>query len=140
MSVRLIFDGLNELRDGLQKLPADLAAKAGRVVQDTARQVGQEVQLNYPRGKTGNLKRGVRVTFTNTNVSTSGLVRSGAPHAHIFENGTARRQTTTGANRGAMPKGPTDELVGPRAGRARKRMIEGLTEIVREAGFEVSGS
>lgn len=140
MAVRLIFDGMDELREGLRKLPQELAQKAGQVVQATARQMGQELQLNYPRGKTGNLKRGVRVTFDVSNVSTRGVVRSAAPHAHLFENGTARRQTTRGANRGAMPKGPTDELVAPRASRARKRMVEQLIAIVHEAGLETGES
>lgn len=140
MSVRLLFEGMNELRDALQALPADLAQKAGLVVQATARQVAEEVVTNYPRGKTGNLKSGVRVTVEGSAVSVRGIVKSTAPHAHLFEYGTARRQTQSGANRGVMPKGPTDELVGVRAGRARKRMVEQLIAIVQEAGFTVDQS
>ncbi len=140
MSVRLTFDGLNELREGLSHLPQELAQKASLVVSATANQVGQEVQANYPT-HTGALKRGVRVTVDGSNVSTRGIVRSAAPHAHLFEYGTGRRQTRTGANRGVMPQAPADERVGPRASRARHRMVEQLIEIVKEAGpFEVSQS
>ncbi len=138
-SVRLTFEGINELRAGLQKLPQELTEKAARVVQATARQVGQEVQLNYPRGRTGNLKAGVRVSIEgSTSVSAKGIVRSAAPHAHLYENGTSRRQTNSGANRGRMPQGPTESRVGPRASRARRRMYEQLIEIVQEAGLTVT--
>ncbi len=137
MGVRLNFEGLSELRDGLSRLPQELAAKAASVVQTTAEQVGQEVQANYPT-HAGNLKRGVRVTVSGTNVSTVGIVRSASPHAHLFEYGTTRRQTRTGANRGVMPQAPADERVGPRASRARKRMVDRLIAIVEEAGLTVS--
>ena len=137
MTVRINFEGLNELREGLSRLPQELAAKAATVVQQTAEQVGQEVQANYPT-HTGNLKRGVRVTVDGSNVSTRGIVRSASPHAHLFEYGTVRRQTRTGANRGVMPKAPDDERVGPRASRARRRMVDRLVAIVEEAGLTVS--
>lgn len=133
-------DGMQEFREALRKLPVELATKAGQVVQATARQVSDEVQANYPRGKTGNLKRGVRVTLEGSAVSSRGIVRSTAPHAHLFEDGTGRRSTRSGANRGVMPKGPTDQLMGVRAGRARNRMVEQLVAIVQEAGFVVSQS
>ncbi len=137
MGVRINLDGMNELREGLSRLPQELTAKAALVVSATAQQVGQELQANYPR-KTGALKRGVRVTIEGSSVSTRGIVRSAAPHAHLFEHGTARRLTRKGANRGVMPKGPTDELLGPRAGRARRHMVDQLIAIVREAGLETS--
>jgi len=137
MGVRLTLDGMAEFREGLRRLPEDLAAKAALVVRDTAQQVGQEVQFNYP-SRTGNLKRGVKVTLDGSKVSVRGVVRSGAPHAHLYEYGTARRQTTKGANRGVMPKGPTEDLVGPRASRARKRMTDELIVIVQEAGLTTS--
>lgn len=140
MGVRLTFEGMDDFRQGLRHLPAELAAKAGQVVQATARQVHDEVQANYPRGKTGNLKSGVRVTLEGSAIFARGIVKSTAPHAHLFEYGTTRRQTRSGANRGVMPKGQPDELVGIRASRARKRMVEQLIAIVQEAGFIVGQS
>jgi hypothetical protein len=134
VGVRINFEGLDELRDGLARLPHDLATKAALVVRQTAEQVGQEVVANYPI-RSGNLRRGVRVTVEGSNVSTRGVVRSASPHAHLFEKGTGRRTTTKGANRGQMPKGPTDALVGPRASRARRHMEEQLIEVIHEAGL-----
>ncbi len=138
-SVRLTFEGMNELRDGLSGLPEFLALKAASVVRDTAQRVGFEVALNYP-SLTGNLRRGVSMSFSgSSSVSVKGTVRSAAPHAHLYEYGTARRQTDKGANRGVMPQGPTESRVGPRASRARRQMYDQLIEIVKEAGpFEVS--
>ncbi len=139
-SVRLTFEGINELRDGLQKLPQDLAEKAARVVQATARQVGQELQFNYPRGKTGNLKAGVRVSIDgSTSVSAKGVVRSAAPHAHLYEKYTGNvRRTNNGASRGVMPASPDDKRLGPRASRARQRMYAQLIEIVEGEGLTVT--
>jgi hypothetical protein len=139
VTVRINFEGLNELRDGLSHLTQELTDKASAIVSATAQQVDLEVQANYP-SRTGNLKRGVSFKVERSGVSTRGVVRSAAPHAHLIENYTGnRRETRSGANRGVMPASPIDERVGPRASRARHRMYDQLIEIVKEAGpFEVS--
>ena len=86
------------------------------------------------------LRKGVTVQDKSTRVSAAYKVRSASPHAHLFEDGTGRRQTRSGANRGQMPKAPVQELMIPKVIRIRKRMVDQLIAIVRAAGFEVSES
>lgn len=128
---------MDDFRAQLRALPETLAEQASTVVKTTATQVGQEVEANYPE-RTGNLKRGVRVTIEGSHLGVRATVRSASPHAHLFERGTKVRETRSGANRGSMPQGPENELVIPRAIRARQRMTEQLIAIVREAGMTVS--
>lgn len=138
MPIRLEFEGLDDLREALKRLPQELAEKASTVVKETAQQVGSDVIANYP-DRSGNLRSGVSVKVTGSSVSTTGIVRSASPHAHLYENGTARRQTDRGYNRGVMPRGPNDALVGVRAGRARRKMYDQLKDVVQQAGdFTVS--
>lgn len=140
MPVSLRFDGMEEFRQALQRLPEDLAAEAAHVVIAAAEDTGQGVSSNYPV-KTGNLQRGVRVKVNSgSRFGASATVVSASPHAHLFENGTQTRQTQSGANRGQMPKGPENQRVIPRAIRARKRMTERLIQIVQDAGLTVSQS
>ncbi len=151
MTVRINFEGLNELRQGLQNLPQTLAAEAAQVVSAAADQCAQETKSAYPvrqtnltpgyRRKTPWYPPGIlrgRVTITNksTNVSAAYAVKSAAPHAHLFENGTHVRHTKNGANRGAMPAAPIEERMIPRVIRIRARMVDRLIQIVRDAGFE----
>lgn len=54
----------------------------------------------YPSGRTGTLSR--RIGFIERN-PTSWQVLASAPHVHLWERGTRRRQTRAGLNRGVSP-------------------------------------
>jgi hypothetical protein len=141
VSVKIDLNGMNELRDALRKLPEDLATEASIIVSGWANRAQRDIQAGYPQGPTGNLKRGVRVTHNaGRRVTATSIVKSTAPHAWIFENGTARRVTNRGANRGRMPKPPVDEKMLPKVIRLRARMVEELIKLVERAGFTVSGA
>ncbi len=138
MSVKLNLDGMNELRAALQSLPDDLAAEAEGIVTATAQDAKHEIQDGYPIGKTGNLHN--RVTVTNNaarRAAAVSIVKSAAPHAWIFDNGTKPRHTAKGWNRGQMPARPILERMVPKVIRLRARMTGQLIELVRRAGFEV---
>lgn len=139
MSVTLNLEGLDELRAALQKLPDDLAAEAATIVEGTASQAKQEVQSGYPIGPTGNLHN--RVTVTNNAGRRFGVVsilKSTAPHAWIFENGSKVRRTQKGWNRGSMPAPPDSGRMIPKVIRLRAKMVAALIELVKLAGFEVN--
>ncbi len=138
MSVRVQLQGMEEFRQALRNLPADLAAEADVVVQAQANEMARAAESGYPEGPTGNLKAGITVEHNRSKFFTGAIVKSRAKHAFIFENGTKPRQTRTGANRGAMPKPPEAERFIPKAIRARARMTSALVDLVRRAGFEVS--
>ena len=137
---RLIIDGLDQLRQALRNLPESLTADAADIVVATAQQAKQDVQLDYPQGPTGNLRRGVVMDTTRARVSVSARVRSRAPHAALFERGTVRRQTSRGYNRGVMPQAPESERMIPVAIRYRRKMTDALIALVESADFEVSQS
>lgn len=154
MGVRISWEGRDEFLTALRNLPEDLAAQAAQVVRASAEQAGQETKADYPIRQTnqtpslrrhstwfppGNLRKGVTVADKSTLVSAAYVVRSAAPHAHLFERGTLVRRTRSGANRGAMPQANVAERMIPKVVRIRQRMVQQLIAIVRAAGFEVSG-
>jgi hypothetical protein len=132
--------GFTELQDTLKALPAGIEKDAAQIVQQAASDASRQIAQAYPLGKTGNLRKGISVVGTRGGGAQRAIVRSAAPHAHLFEYGTKQRQTKKGANRGAMPKAPTNEAMIPIIVRVRNRMRQQLTDmVVRLSGlFEVA--
>lgn len=98
-SLRDFLDNLRGLSVEWQRRVADLAVTA-------ADRTTSELQSVYPE-KTGNLRRGVRTVTTRGTSIQSVKVRSAAPHAHLYEYGTAARvdrTKRTPAFRGVMPR------------------------------------
>jgi hypothetical protein len=139
MLVHLQLDGLAELRAALRQLPADLVDDAAAIVEDTTDRAMTALLQSYPEGETGHLRRGVKKTIEKGVFGVEGLVKSTSPHAHLWEFGTVVRHTARGWNRGRAPRHYNEGLVGI-ATRERRRMNQGLVELVRSAGFEVSGA
>lgn len=140
MSSRVEWRGMSELIDALRKLPEELAADAGVIVQSAAAGAQNEIVRNYPDGPTGNLKRRVTLETEKTRFGAAAIVRSRAPHASIFERGTEARRTGRGWNRGRMPQPPESQRMIPVVIRKRRQMIEQLIELVRRAGFQVEAT
>lgn len=136
--VRLQWQGMNEFKEALRKLPEHLANEAGEIVVASAEGAARTIQANYPQGPTGNLKRGVTVSRERSRVSTAAKVTSRAPHAHLFEFGTRRRMTNNHANRGVMPEAPASQAFIPAVIRARARMTDALIALLEREGFLVS--
>lgn len=137
MSTRLIFEGMDAFRRQLRQLPAELRDEAQELVNGAATRTAARVESAYPV-KTGTLKR--RVTMSKDPpgpFSAGAVVRSGAPHAAIYEFGTALRQTRSGANRGRMPTADPSRRLIPIARQERARLWEALRALVRKAGFQV---
>lgn len=140
MSARVQLEGLDAFYDALRKLPEDLAHEAGVVIEAQASEMARAAQAAYPEGPTGNLRAGVTMEVNRSKWGSSAIVRSRARHAWIFEHGSKPRVTRRGAARGVMPKAPRDQAFIPKAIAARRRITEALIEIVRRAGFEVTGA
>jgi len=131
--------GLKELREALQKLPEDLAAEGRQIVENHTEFTANSLAIAYPLGETGNLRKGIKTEYINSRFGTVGRVRSTSPHAHLWEFGTQDRRTREGWSRGRVtPRGKEEGLV-PISERWRKKMNQALVELVRRAGFEVSG-
>jgi hypothetical protein len=133
--------GLQEFKQELLRLPDELKDDAAQIVVDTAQRAGRDVQAAYPQGATGNLKKGVRTTIeSQSGLGARALVRSTAPHAHLFERGTRLRSTHSGANRGRMPEANESQQMIPIAIRARRQMVADLIQMVERHGLKVTAS
>lgn len=129
--------GLSELRAALRKLPGDLTDEASEIVMRAADGAKAEVVGAYPE-REGRLRRGVTVDRSKGQFTHRAIVRSRAPHAHLFEFGTKARRNKSGANRGSMPKAPQSHAMLPIVIRRRRAMVDALIDLVRRAGFQVN--
>lgn len=134
---RLRFDGLEELRASLRRLPKELRDEARQIIVDAAQGAATEIRQKYPR-RTGDLadKVEVQVLQSGSNFVAGAIVRNKSKLAFIFENGTQARHNALGANRGSMPPG---HVFIPAMVRARRRMYERLRELVKRKGLRVIG-
>lgn len=132
---RLMFDGMDELKIVLRQLPVELRDEATEPVVNAGETAASALRQNYPPGP---MRDGVKVKTERSTFGVSVTVKSTAPESHLWEFGTQNRKTLQGWNRGKAPSHKPEGLV-PIAQRNRKRMDQQLIDIVRKAGFEVSG-
>ncbi len=133
MSNHFVFEGLDELRDALRTLPADLTGEASHVVEAAANGAAASIKAGYP-DRTGDLRDHVFVDpfYAETPFASGYIVRNTAPLAWIFENGTQARQTAIGADRGSMPPG---HVFIPIAAAKRRQMDVNLLDLVTRHGL-----
>jgi hypothetical protein len=136
MSVKLEWNGLEELIQQLTHAPEAIRQEGLVIVQDDVTNAATEIALRYP-SRTGTLARRVRTYFPSSQVLFGGI-RSAAPHAHLYEFGTRKRQTGKGWNRGTMPAASPPVFV-PIVQRHRLRMYDRLADMLRRMGWEVVG-
>jgi len=120
---------LDEWKADLAAEPVTLATAAAPPVQTAAGAGAAELRDAYPAGPTGNLRRGVRVdqddTADNPAIA-SAVVVSGAPHAHLYEDGTRYARAR-----------PTFYPITNRHGRG---MTDQVNTIVEARGYTVTGA
>lgn len=133
---RLKFEGLDDLRLELRRLPKDMRDEAAEIVYDSAENGAKDAISNYPR-RSGDLADGVEVQRLEGSSAFAGaIVKNKSKLAFIFENGTQARHSGLGANRGAMPPG---HVFVPAMIRARRKMYDRLREMMRRKGLKVIG-
>jgi len=143
MPTTFVIDGLASLRQALRMLPEHLADDAGALVRQQALAAAGSIRAGYARGPTGNLQAGV-VAEETTPFSRYGrafIVKSKAPHAWIYENGTQARHyfTPSGARHatGIMPAAPPLRAFVPKMIDARARMQDELVWLLVRNGLAV---
>lgn len=137
MSAKVVWQGLDELRAELRRLPAELTAEASGIVMGAATDARNEIAAAYPR-RTGNLANSVKVITKATGpYGTAVIVKNSAQHAHLYEYGTQARHTDIGANRGSMPPG---NVFVPRMVQHRRAMYERLKAMLHRHGLLVRGN
>jgi len=127
------FTGLADLLLELKRLPEALAAEADAIVEARTKAAADEIIDRYPE-VTGNLKGGVKWSMKSSRYGSIGRVVSSAPHAFIYETGTASRQTDLGYNRGPMPGA---KIFIPTMMRHRRALEQDLAALLRSAGLQV---
>lgn len=139
MSVDLA--GFEALIAELRDAPDHIRAEAMGIVKDTTEAAAREIAATYPQGPTGNLKNRVKTSYPSESLLV-GIVRSTAPHSHLWEFGTRARQTKNGASRGKMPahKGRSEKVTPTIAAKHRTQMFIRLKNMLRDMGFQVSDS
>lgn len=136
-------DGLTSYLFELRNLPQALKAEAAGIVLDSAEAAASEIRANYPEASqtehgTGNLRNGVKVKVIDAGqFGAAARVANTAPHAYIYENGTAARHTSRGYNRGAMP---AKHVFIPIAIRHRKAMYRELIGLLETRGATVTSN
>lgn len=144
--------GLDELRAQLQRMPAELTGEASGIVTDAAASAKAEIVGIYEQHRvTGNLAKrvtmgpsGGRETQLSGHFGVAIVVKSTAPHAWLFDNGSqARHYITktgqphdTGKMWGRTP--PTHAFVRTMI-KHRRRMYSRLADMLRRSGLIVSG-
>lgn len=142
MKAKVTIGGAAELMAQLDTLPEDLARVAEGLVVSAAQSAAGEIVGRYPIGPgskkypAGVLRAGVRVDVEGSGVAVVAMVRSTAPHAHLYEYGTQTRQTAIGAGRGNQPARAT---FWPVIDRYQATLERALIDLLRITGFTVSG-
>lgn len=134
----IVFDGLDELRKFYVEVPELVTAKGEEIVRAAAQETARRATNAYPSEgeNTGNLKNGVKVTQPNTvGHAPRAKVSNKAPHAHLYEEGTAVRATKSGANRGSMPARPVIRRIAPQVRRDMEQKLIAMIE--HETGAKI---
>ena len=132
---RLKFDGLEELRASLRRLPKDLRDDAEAIVFESAEAAEKEIREAYEKHRvSGELADKLSVQQLKGGSAFAGaLIQNKSKLAFIFENGTQARHNAIGANRGAMP--PAHAFV-PKVIKWRKIMYQKLRAMMRLHGLK----
>ncbi len=142
-----VFEGLDELREALQNLPAELTDEASAIVFDAGNAAADTVRAIYERHEvTGHLANAVSVSAQTTGEYGAGVVIKVAdPIAWLYDNGSQARHYITKAKgvtheTGKMWGGtpPTHAFSGTMA-RGRRAMWGQLKDLLVSHGLVVSG-
>lgn len=140
MANKIAWEGMDELRAVLKRLPRDLADDASEIVVKHAEGARNEIYAAYP-ARTGNLRGGLSVNpYAASRYGAGAVLRNHAPHAFIFEHGTQARHYFTARGKkkltGRMPPG---NVFIPRVIKWRRRMYEALKALLVQHGLIPSG-
>lgn len=125
MPVRMELKGFDELLRELETLPATLRAASDPILLRHARVGEAQVKAAYPV-VTGNLRDGVTIEErVARGVAVLYTLRSGSPHAHLYEFGTAH----------TAPKA----TFLPITDRERRAATVAVADVVRAEGLTVGG-
>lgn len=141
---KFVFTGLDELKEALRSLPADLAEDAASYVEAAAYSAERDVRQVYEAHKhSGNLAAHLSITTETSAYGANARIKNTAFHAWMFENGTQARHWKSGKGTGAMwgktSQPPTHVFVRAMITH-RKQMYDRLRAVLERQGLAVTGS
>lgn len=127
MASTLTITGLDDLKKAIAGFGAECTDEAQALAEQSAASARDQIVSAYPQGPTGNLKRGVRIVRAKGDGHRAlGIVKSTAPHAHLYEYGSRRQ--------------PARPVVGEVASRVRRQFHRDLIAMVeRVTGMQIQG-
>ena len=136
---QLRLEGLTELQAQFRRLPREMQQEASVIVQAHAEEAKRKMAAAYPvrtygrlKGR-GNLLRSLTSESRYDPTTAHAVVRNRAQHAYLFEHGIAGKRRWKGGT-----ADPGRVLI-PIAIQTRRHMVFALVDLVRRAGFDVSG-
>lgn len=115
--------GVKAIIDSIEKYDKETTQRIGDAVNGSLKNIAKGIRTRLPSSKTGNLRRGIKKSYSKKRMS--GEVKSTAPHAHLLEFGTKSHALTKGTSRDA--------------GRAAKRGRKHVDAIMVISGNVVDG-
>lgn len=141
---RIVWSGLDELRQEFRRMPEALTSEAVAIVTGAGEGARAEVVAAYEAHRhSGNLAAGVTLEQGRKHgqLAASVTLRSDAPYAWLFENGSeARHYVTRRGKRKLLGRMPAAHLFVPIAVARRRTMYEALAAMLEEHGLRVSGT
>jgi hypothetical protein len=137
--VRMGWTGLQEMKDALRAMPAELTSEAADLIYGLGMETRAAMFAAYPEDS-GRLRAGLIVAPLEGNTQFGAGVRISnlAADASIWEIGSRGqvRHTKTGASRGIMKPG---NVFRPAMAAARRALYPQLFALLERAGLEASG-
>jgi len=127
MTSRLKVDSADFVKE-LATVPAQATADARPILERQSAAGASALRTAYPSGPTGNLRDGVSAAAKETGAEhvVEITLRSGAPHAHLYEYGTRRQ--------------PPRATFKPIAETHQRESVAQVTRAVEHYGFTVTGT
>lgn len=140
MSVSLRFDGLEDLREALRRLPEELAAEGANVVETHGNRAHATISSGYPR-RVGDLAKGLKVTHTRSRFGARSTVINRAKQAAVFERGSqVRHYYTRNGVKHLTGKMPPNPLFSRTMSTERRAMDADHADLLKRHGLAVSGA
>jgi hypothetical protein len=160
VSAKVTLDGFEALVRHITDSPQVIRDEGMGIVSEESTGAETEIAGKYPvraygrNADRGTLRGRVRTEFPSSSILVA-VVRSTAPHSHLYEFGTRdrytgarnwrtskgeRRSKSTGKRWAFRGKSPEHPVTVPIARARRSRMTRRLAEMVRRQGYEVTGA
>jgi hypothetical protein len=136
---RFVFEGLDELREALRRLPDDLTGEASHIIEAAKNGAEADIKSQYPAGP---LRDHLTSSIERTGFSVVAIIKNtaktiqGIDLASLYEFGSQARHTVIGADRGTMPARP---VFVPVMVRKRRQMYENFRDLLTRYGLLVTG-